>query len=131
MAKKITRPTLSRWGGFDYEIRWKPQGDVQHAGEPAYGETDHVGQAIDIEEGLKPEREVALLIHEPLHQMIGVAKVVFHGEPDDIEEQVCTFVGDAISGHIRDNPEFWRYLIKRLAPRKRKKPTNVSPGSPT
>lgn len=130
MARKIERPAVSRWGGFDYAVVWKPVGTVQHEGDPAWGETDHNAQTIEVEEGLKPEREVAMLVHEPLHQMIGVAKVVFHGTADEIEEQVCTFVGDAIAGHIRDNPDFWRYLVNRLAPRKRKKPNDV-PGSTT
>lgn len=119
--KKIVRPTLSRAGGFDYEIKWVPQGTITIDESPAYGVTDHDAQEIRVEDGLKPEREVAMLVHEPLHQMCGVSKVAFHGTPAEIEEQVCTFVGDAIAGHIRDNPDFWRYLIARLAPRRRRK----------
>lgn len=130
MPKKIARPTVSRWGGFDYDLKWVPQGSIQVEGDPAFAVTDHNAQEIQAEEGMKPEREVAMLIHEPLHQMIGTAKVVFQGSPDDVEEQVCTFVGDAIAGHIRDNPDYWRYLIQRIAPRKRKKP-HVVPGSST
>lgn len=131
MSKKIVRPTQSRWGGFDYEIKWRPQGSIQVSGDHAFGFTDYDAQEIHCEDGLKPEREVALLIHEPLHQMIGTAKASFGGKPDEVEEQVCTFIGDAIAGHIRDNPDFWRYLIKRIARRKRKKVPDVDPGSST
>lgn len=129
MAKKHSRPENSRWGGFDYKVEFHPKGSIEVEGDAAFGETDHTEQLIRIEDGLTPEREVALLVHEPMHQMIGTAKVVFGGTPDDIEEQVCTFVGDAISGHIRDNPDFWRYLISRLAPRRRKPKKETPPAS--
>lgn len=119
MSKKITRPTVSRWGGFDYAVVWKPHGSVEVDGAEAFATTDHDAQQIDAEEGMKPEREVAMLVHEVMHQMVGTSKVVFRGTTDETEEQVCTFTGDAIAGHIRDNPDFWRYLISRL-PRRRK-----------
>lgn len=125
MSKKIGRPANSRWGGFDYAVTWHPKGSIDVDGEAAFGDTDHNEQVIRIEEGLTPEREVALLVHEPLHQMIGTAKAVFQGTTDEVEEQLCTFVGDAIAGHIRDNPDFWRYLIKRLS--RRKRPTKKHP----
>jgi hypothetical protein len=130
MAKKIERPLLSRAGGFDYAIDWVPTGSIQVDGEDAWGDTDHVAQKIRVEDNLSPERECGILIHETLHQQCGVSKVAFHGTPEEIEEQICSFVGDAIAGHIRDNPDFWRYVLRRLAPRKRKKP-NVVPGSST
>jgi hypothetical protein len=129
VAKKIDRPTKSRWGGFDYEVQYLPKGTILVEGEEAFGVTDHNAQVIRVEEGMKPEREVSLLIHEPLHQMIGSASMKFHGTTDEVEEQVCTFVGDAIAGHIRDNPDFWRYLVKRLAPRKKRKPNEPSENS--
>lgn len=115
MSKKITRPVLSRWGGFDYAVLWKPRGSIQVDGVEAFASTDHTAQEIHAEEGMKPEREVGMLVHEVLHQVVSTAKASFHGTPDEIEEQVCTFVGDAIAGHVRDNPDFWRYLISRFA----------------
>jgi hypothetical protein len=122
MSKKVTRPAVSRYGGFDYAVLYKPAGSIKVDGDDAFALTDHDAQEIHAEEGMKPEREVALLVHEAMHQMVSVTKVVFQGKPDDVEEQVCTFVGDAVAGHIRDNPDFWRYLVGRLAraPRKKK-----------
>jgi hypothetical protein len=128
VSKRIERPTGSRWGGFDYEVQWKPAGSLQVEGDDCYGTTEHITQIIEIEEGLKPERECAILIHEVGHQLAGTAKVNLGGEPDDAEEKACTFFGDALAGHIRDNPDFWRYLIKRLAPRKR--PKSIPPQPP-
>lgn len=122
MSKKIERPTLSRWAGLDYELVWKPRGSVtgDTPEELCYGTTEHEHQRIEIEEGHKPERECDTLIHETLHQVIGTAKQEFRGETTgDIEEAVCTFLGTAIAGHIRDNPNYWRWLINRLAPRRR------------
>lgn len=121
MSKKIVRPTVSRWGGFDYEVKWMAPGSLNVDGDECYGTTEHITQTVEIEEGLKPEREAAILIHEVGHQLVGVAKVQLGGEPDDAEEKACTFFGDALAGHIRDNPDFWRYLIARLCPRKRRK----------
>lgn len=117
MGKKITRPVLSRWAGFVYAIRWKPKGSIQVEGDDAWASTDHNAQQIDAEEGMTPEREVAMLVHEILHQVVSTAKVEFKGTPEAVEEQVCTFFGDALAGHVRDNPNFWRYLVKRLTAR--------------
>jgi hypothetical protein len=122
VPKKITSPTLSRWGGFDYAVTWHPKGSVKlEDGSICYGTTDHDQQEIKIEEGLTPEREADVLIHETTHQLLGSAKKSFVGltEHDDLEEAVCEFIGTALAGHIRDNPDFWRYLIRRCAPRKR------------
>jgi hypothetical protein len=105
-------------------VQWKPKGSLNVEGDECYGTTEHATQVIEIEEGLTREREAAILIHEAMHQMVGSAKVVLGGEADDAEEKACTFFGDALAGHIRDNPKFWRYLVQQLAPRKRiKKPT--------
>ena len=129
--KKIVRPTLSRWAGIDYEVVWKPRGEVvgDSPDELCYGTTEHEHQRITVEDGHKPERECDTLVHETLHQIIGTAQQQFRGETTaDIEEEVCTFLGTALAGHIRDNPNYWRYLIKRLAPRKRK-PKQWQPGT--
>lgn len=118
MGKKITRPVLSRWAGFVYAIIWKPAGTIKVDGDAAWASTDHNTQQIEAEEGMTPEREAAMLVHEILHQVVSTAKTEFKGTPDAVEEQACTFFGDALAGHIRDNPDFWRYLVKSLTARK-------------
>jgi hypothetical protein len=131
VRRKLGRPAVSRSGGYDYRVTYSPKGSVKlEDGDQCYGTTDHVEQEIKVEEGLTPEREADTLIHEPLHQMACLAQKDFSNikDPHEAEEAVCSFIGTALAGHIRDNPDYWRYIIKLLAPAKRKKP-HAGPGS--
>ncbi len=78
-----------------------------------WGETDHELQRILVQDGLTHEKEREVVLHEILHQILGLGNV---GLSEDDEENVCTFLGAALVGHMRDNPTLWRYLHKKPPP---------------
>ena len=104
--------------GRDYELSFAPTGSILMDGHQLWGETDHSAQTIRVEEGLPHDKERAIVLHETLHQILALADAGF---PDKIEEKVCTLLGEALIGHMRDNPGYWRYLLQ--------KPPKPSPGT--
>jgi hypothetical protein len=104
------RPSKSKFMGRAYSVAFVPQGSIQ-AGD-LWGETDHSLQLIRVEDGLHPDKERAIVLHEALHQVLSLSGADL---PEKVEEQVCTLLGEAMIGHMRDNPTFWRYLMQRPA----------------
>jgi hypothetical protein len=102
----MKRPARSRFMGIDYSLSFLPQ-----VGEgEKWGETDHSLMNISVEDGLSHDKEREIVLHEILHQLMGLGHLEL--SPED-EERVATFMGTALIGHMRDNITLWRYLIKK------------------
>lgn len=107
----MTRPSKSRFMGWVYEIEFLPPGQVKTDDDhDAWGTTDHNECRIRVEDNLHPDRERATVLHETIHQVLNLVGAQL---PEEIEERVCTILGEALIGHMRDNPKFWQYLFKR------------------
>lgn len=117
MSRTPQRPDVSRFMGIDYSISYVPKGTLKHDESDVYGLTDHSEQTIQIEDGNTPAKECEVVVHECLHQMLGTANL---GLDEETEERVVTFLGAALTGHIRDNPAYWRWLLAKMIKRKRK-----------
>lgn len=98
--------------GMDYRLSFDPPGSIGSLGAESWGETDHTLRTIRVEDNLPHDKERAVVTHEMLHQMIAASGMAL---PDKVEETICTFLGDALIGHMRDNPALWRYLLKKPA----------------
>lgn len=94
--------------GTDYSISFDPKVEVE--GDDCYGSTVHDTQSIHIADGYPHDLERNTVLHECLHQMFSLAHL---GLEPEVEEKVCTFLGAAVVGHIRDNPGLWRYLTQK------------------
>ena len=82
-------------------------------GEELWGETDHSAQVICIETGLHPDKERVIVLHETLHQIIGQVGSPI-GMSERQEEAICTLLGESLLGHVRENPAYWRYMLRRV-----------------
>jgi hypothetical protein len=107
---RTARPRKSRFMGHAYKIKY--EAGVVHEGRECYGVTAHDAKCITIEEGMDALQEADTLIHEMLHQMFAYSGIEFE---DEVEEQIVTFLGSAISGHMADNLSCWRYLLRSAA----------------
>jgi hypothetical protein len=113
------RPVKSRSSGKTYKIVYKDEGTLKHDdGTECVGLSDHRKQTILIEEGQTLDNECDTLLHEVLHQLIAAYGVHL---PDDMEEWVCATLGGALFAHVRDNPDFWRYIFKAAVPPKQRR----------
>lgn len=102
------RPSRSRFMGADYRVRY-----VENLkDEDCWGLTDHENTEISIVDSLKPDVECEVLIHEALHQMLNRSGIEMSARR---EEALVGFLGGAIAGHVGDNPEFWRYILRQKA----------------
>lgn len=107
----IGRPKCSRFMGHDYSIAFVPENSLQNAEkEDLCGETNHSLQAIRIEDGMHPDKERSVVLHETLHQILALGNANL---PEDIEEDICSLLGDALLGHMRDNVSYWRWLMRQ------------------
>lgn len=96
--------------GRSYKIEYHPHGSlVNEDNQPVWGDTDHEKQLLRIEDDLPHDKERAILLHEMYHQMFTLLNITV---PDELEEHLCTVLGEATIGHVRDNPKFWRYILK-------------------
>ena len=102
------RPSKSRFMGRTYKVAFSPEGTVGDG--TLWGQTDHSAQTIQVEEGLSHDKERGIITHEMLHQLLSLSGLALS---ESTEEAVCTYLGEALVGHIRDNPTFWRYLLQR------------------
>lgn len=107
---KIERPKRSRFMGHDYEVSFQPAGTINVDGQEAYGSTDHSSRRIAVEDNLPHDKEREVVLHETIHQILSTANANLK---EDVEEHVCTLLGAALIGHIRDNPAYWRYILKK------------------
>lgn len=98
--------------GHDYSITYVPSGTLSAGGDMCWGLTDTNEQTIQVEEGLSHDKERSITLHESLHQMITYSGLELD---DETEEAIVSYLGDALVGHMRDNPSFWRYLVQRPA----------------
>lgn len=97
--------------GRRYTIEFHPKNSLQDEnGDPIWGDTNHDEQLIRIEDGLPHDKERAIVLHEWYHQILSLLNVTL---PAEQEEHLCTVLGEAHIGHIRDNPKFWRYIMRR------------------
>lgn len=94
--------------GYDYSITFDPV--VRVEGEECYGATNHDDQRISILEGMPHDRERDTVLHECIHQILSNANA---GLDPEVEEKVCTLLGTALVGHMRDNVTLWRYLLQK------------------
>lgn len=103
----MNKPTKSIFMSHEYSIVYSDKVVVEGVGD-AYGSCDHTKQEIEIQRGMRPSKERAVLLHEVLHQLFN------HGIelPDDLEEKVVTWLGDALGSHIDGNRELWAYLTR-------------------
>jgi hypothetical protein len=106
----IQRPKRSRFAGRTYVVTYEPQGSIVIDDKPSWGGADHEAQAICVEDGLHHDKERTILMHEVLHQIIELSNTEL---PEEVEEKICTVLGDALVGHMRDNVMLWRYLLQR------------------
>ena len=106
----ISRPKRSRFAGHIYSVAFCPVSTLLVDGNEAWGETDHAAREIRIEDGLHPDKERTIVMHEILHQVLELSNVALD---EDVEEKVCTALGDALIGHMRDNVGLWRYLLQK------------------
>jgi hypothetical protein len=100
--------------GVPYRIVFESHEQVKDdEGNAAYGTTSHDSERIQVCDNLSHHKERDTLLHELLHQMLGLAHVEL---PDGVEERVCTFLGTALTGHMQDNHEFWAYITEQPKP---------------
>lgn len=101
------RPSQSVFMGHVYRIVYSEKVTVE--GSEAWGACDNNKQEIEIQKGMNPTRERAVMIHEVMHQLLNFGG----GVPDESEERLVTWLGDAIGSHIEANPEFWAYVCRK------------------
>lgn len=107
----MARPKRSRFMGHDYSISYVPSGSVKDDdGSACWGITDPIAQVIRVEDNLTHDRERCVTLHEVLHQLFYYSRLDLD---DEAEESIVSFLGDALVGHLKDNPSFWRYLQER------------------
>jgi len=102
--------------GRSYTIEYHPHGSLKNdSGDAVWGDTDHEKQLIRIEDGLPHDKERATLIHEVFHQFFALLNITV---TDELEEHICTVLGEATMGHIRTDPNFWRYVMQKQKAKK-------------
>lgn len=114
MAQSKGRPTKSRAGGKIYKIRYVKPDSLKHEdGTTCIGLTDHQKQIIKIEDQQTSDNEADTLIHEVMHQILNSYGITL---PEDVEEMTADSLGKGIFAHVRENPEFWRFIFKAAMP---------------
>lgn len=129
MARR-SKPRTSRVNGTVWPIRWQDPGTVKaEDGAEAAGVTDNEKYTICMDNGLHPDKEAAVLLHELTHQVLYLYGVQM---PDDLEETVADAIGQGFFAHLRENADFWNYITNtaRPRPRRARKPPHV-PGNET
>jgi hypothetical protein len=107
----MKRPARSRFMGQTYRVAFEsPDKVVNDEGSACYGTTEHDANRIQVCDNLGHDKERDTVLHECLHQILTLGGL---GLEDEVEERLCTFLGTALIGHMRDNPGIWRYLNQR------------------
>lgn len=129
MARR-SRPRTSRASGKTYAIHYVDNNKLKHEdGTICMGLAEHQKMQLRIEDGNLPDVEADTLIHEMLHQLLFA-----NGDPldEETDELVAQTLGTALFAHIRENPEFWKYINRIAWPsRPRKRKPNGTPTPPT
>jgi hypothetical protein len=102
------KPARSRFMGAEYRIAYTPE--IKQDKDDCWGLTNHEEATILIASRLSKDIESEVLVHEVLHQMLNKSGMDLSPKR---EEQLVSFLGGAIAGHIADNPSFWRYLMRK------------------
>lgn len=105
----MDRPRRSRYASRDFSVQWKKE--VTLGEDQCNGLCSIDSRTIEIREGLPPEFEAEVLVHEVLHQLWN-----FGGLPSDVdvEEQIVGYFGKALTAHMKENPGLWRYVGSQL-----------------
>lgn len=107
-VERPSRPSSVKIGPFTWAIKsW----DVRASNNSgAYGLCDKSTQTILIEDGMPPQWERHIVLHEMLHACYCVAGLrELHGA-DDQEEAHVALLAIALIGVLQENPEMVAYL---------------------
>ena len=102
------RPEELRIFGRTYSITYVPQEALAGLS----GLCDNGLQLIHIAEGQGSEEQKDSVLHEGLHAVIYVIKLVLS---QALEERVVTALAAALVGLMQDNPEFAKWLCQKEA----------------
>lgn len=112
-------PAIVRVGGLDYTIkRWNRQA-ADNAG--AFGMCDRATQVILIQDGLPPQLEAHVVLHEVLHAAYSAAGM--NAIPEHIsEERLVGALTHQLTQVWRDNPDLVAYMEATYRPNLKGKP---------
>lgn len=101
-----SRPATVRIGAFTWAIKdWEARAADNSR---AYGMCDKGTHTILIQEGMRPQKEAEVLLHEVFHAIYDVSGL---GLMDNMpEEPIVNMLGYHMLQVIRDNPNLMAYL---------------------
>jgi len=104
----MNRPKQSVFMGHKYRLEWKK--DLRdEKRRKMFGITNHEESLIQFDEGMNLEREKETVLHEIIHQMFAHSGL---GYEEEEEEQLASFLGNALLHHMSENRVLWRYLMR-------------------
>ncbi len=96
------------WRTFTLNFKWRPAKD-------SLGSIHQEKSVIRVARSLQGIRRAEVTLHELLHSVFHVWSINQHmGGDDSKEEAVVEALGHALVTTMKDNPEFWQWLLTEV-----------------